>query len=254
MDIAGNAFMVTGGASGLGRATAARLVDQGGLVVIVDLAESAGDDVARFLGPNAQFAAADVRDSDAIDRALDRAQAVGQLRGVVNCAGRGGALRLVDRDGKAGSLELFESVIGVNLVGSYNVLRLSAARMSDSEAVRGERGVCVLTSSIAAFEGQIGQVPYASSKAGIVGLTLVSARDLAARGIRVCAIAPGVFDTPILDRVPASTKASLAESVPNPRRLGHPAEFATLAQHVIENGYLNGETIRLDGALRMPPK
>jgi len=252
--IDGNVFVVTGGASGLGRATAQELVAGGAGVVILDLPESDGARVAADLGDRARFAAADVTDPEGVTAALDVAESLGQLRGVVHCAGRGGALRLVDRDGQPGSLELYETVVRVNLIGTFNVLRLAAARLARTEPVDGERGVCVLTASIAAWEGQIGQVPYASAKAGIVGMTLVAARDLASRLIRVVSIAPGVFDTPILARVPEPARARLGEGIPHPSRLGHPTEFAALARHVIENPYLNGETIRLDGALRMTPK
>ena len=163
-------------------------------------------------------------------------------------------MRLVDKNGNPGSLELFETIVRTNLTGSFNVLRLAAAEMSKGDEVDGERGVVVMTASVAAYEGQIGQIPYASSKAGVVGMTLVAARDLASRKIRVCTIAPGTFDTPILQRVPADIRESLAKSVPHPARLGRPPEFAMLAAHIIENPMLNGETIRLDGAIRMPPR
>jgi NAD(P)-dependent dehydrogenase (short-subunit alcohol dehydrogenase family) len=254
VEIKGNTFVVTGGASGLGRASVDRLLAAGGKVVIIDLPSSSGADVAAELGADVRFAPADVTDPVAVDAALDQAQELGGLRGLVHCAGRGGAMRIVDRDGNPGDLELYETVVRVNLIGSFNVLRLTAARLAANEPVDGERGVCVLTASIAAWEGQIGQVPYASSKAGIVGLTSVAARDLASRLIRVATIAPGVFDTPILARVPETARAALANGIPNPSRMGRPAEFAALAGHIIENPYLNGETIRLDGAHRMPPR
>jgi NAD(P)-dependent dehydrogenase (short-subunit alcohol dehydrogenase family) len=173
---------------------------------------------------------------------------------VLHCAGRGGALRVVDRDGNPGSLERYREVIEVNLIGSFNVLRLSAARMAASQPVDGERGVCVMTASVAAFEGQIGQIPYSASKAGIVGMTIVAARDLASKLIRVCTIAPGTFDTPLLARLSDEVKASLASTVPHPSRLGAPDEFGALAVHIVENAMLNGETIRLDGAIRMAPR
>lgn len=251
MQIAGNAFVVTGGASGLGLATVERLVEQGGKVVVLDLPTSAGEQVAERLGDAVRFAPADVTDPDAVDAALDVAESLGVLRGVVHCAGRGGALRLVDRDGNPGSLELYETVVRVNLVGTFNVLRLAAARMARTEPVDGERGVAVLTASTAAFEGQIGQVPYASAKGGVVGMTIVAARDLGSRLIRLATIAPGVFDTPILEKVPEKARAGLTEGIPHPSRMGQPREYAMLAQHIIENPYLNGETIRLDGAARM---
>lgn len=254
MDIGGKTALVTGGASGLGRATAARLIEAGAKVVIVDLPASPGEQVAAELGPNARFAAADVTEPDQMDAAFDLADQLGPLRAVVHCAGRGGALRILDRDGNPGSLEHYESLIRLNLVGSFNVLRLAAARMAKLEQEGEERGVFILTASIAGYEGQIGQIPYASAKAGIIGMTIVAARDLAGRGIRVCTIAPGVFDTPILARLPEEVRSSLGTAVPNPSRLGKPEEFAMLAAHIIENPMLNGETIRLDGALRMGPR
>ena len=182
------------------------------------------------------------------------AAGIGPIRALVHCAGKGGTVRLVERDGSPGSLETYEALIRLNLVGTFNVLRLAAARMATNEPVGGERGVCVLTASVAAWEGQIGQIPYASAKAGIVGMTLVAARDLATKLIRVCTIAPGVFDTPILDRLSVEIKDKLAAQIPNPSRLGQPAEFARLAKHIIDNPMLNGETIRLDGAIRMSPR
>jgi NAD(P)-dependent dehydrogenase (short-subunit alcohol dehydrogenase family) len=246
--------LVTGGASGLGRATAQALAARGAHVVLLDLPGSAGEAVAKELGERVHFAPADVTDTESVEAALDRAEALGPLRAVVHCAGRGLRVRLVEKDGSPGSLETYKQVVELNLVGTFNVLRLAAARMARNEPVEGERGVCVLTASIAAYEGQIGQAPYASSKAGIVGLTTVAARDLASKLVRVVTIAPGVMDTPILDHVRPEVKASLEEGVPNPRRLGHPEEYAHLALSILENGYLNGETIRLDGALRMGPR
>jgi len=254
MRITGNSFLVTGGASGLGKATVAQLVTAGGRVTILDLESSAGAEIAASFGAAVRFSPSDVRDPQGVAAALDVAESLGELRGVVHCAGRGGALRLVDRDGNPGSLEHYRTIVEINLIGSFIVLSQSAARMSRLEPIDGERGAVVMTASVAAFEGQIGQVPYASAKAGIVGLTLVAARDLARAGIRVCSIAPGVMDTPILDRVPPEVKASLAAAVPHPGRLGRAEEFASLALHVLENGYLNGETVRLDGALRMAPR
>jgi NAD(P)-dependent dehydrogenase (short-subunit alcohol dehydrogenase family) len=251
----GIAALVTGGASGLGLATAKRLLAAGAAVTIVDLPASAGALVARELGEMARFAAADVQDEAQMEAALDVAASFGRpLRAVVHCAGRGGPVRVLDRDGKPGSLEKYEEIVRLNLVGSFNVLRLAAARMAATEAVEGERGVVVMTASIAAYEGQIGQIPYASSKAGVVGMTLVAARDLAGRGIRVMTIAPGIFDTPLLGRLAEPIRAALAASVPHPARLGAPEEFAMLALQIIENPMLNGETIRLDGALRMAPR
>ena len=249
MNVRGVVALVTGGASGLGRATAEALAAAGARIVIVDLPESAGADVAEAIGGT--FAAADVTDEAQMRAALDITGTLGPLRAAVHCAGRGMSLRILDRDGNAGALETYEGVVRTNLIGSFNVLRLAAERMAKAEPIDGERGVFVLTASIAAYEGQIGQIPYASSKAGIVGMTLVAARDLAQRQIRVCAIAPGIFDTPILDRLPAEMKEKLGAAVPHPARLGHAAEFASLAKHIIENPMINGETIRIDGAIRM---
>lgn len=253
VDIKNLVAVVTGGASGLGRATAERLVQNGAKVVIADLAPT-GDEVAREIGGGTQFVMADVTDTDQMNAVFDAAEAMGPLRAVVHCAGRGGPIRVVDRDGNPGSLETYEAVVRLNLVGSFNVLRLGAARMAKQESIDGERGVVVLTASVAAFEGQIGQIPYASAKAGIVGMTLVAARDLATHQVRVCTIAPGTFDTPILQRVKPEVRDGLAAAVPHPRRLGRPDEFAMLAQQIIENPMLNGETIRIDGAIRMPPR
>lgn len=244
--------VVTGGASGLGRASAEKLIAGGAKVVIADLATSDGEEVAKKIG--ATFVPADVTSEGQMNVVFDAADALGPLRAVVHCAGRGGPIRVVDRDGNPGSLEIYETVIRTNLIGTFNVLRLGAARMAKTEPVDGERGVVIMTASVAAFEGQIGQIPYASAKAGIVGMTIVAARDLAGRYIRVCTIAPGTFDTPILARLSDEVRGSLAKSVPHPSRLGRPLEFAMLAAQIIENPMLNGETIRLDGAIRMPPR
>ncbi|PAL21494.1 SDR family NAD(P)-dependent oxidoreductase [Sphingopyxis sp. GW247-27LB] len=252
MNVEGHAALVTGGASGLGRATAELLAKRGAKIVIVDLPQSAGQDVAKALG--GVFVPADVTDEAQMRTALDAADSLGALRAVVHCAGRGATLRVLDRDGMAASLEIYESIVRINLTGTFNVLRLAAERMAKVEPVDGERGALVLTASIAAYEGQIGQIPYASSKAGIVGMTLVAARDLAQRLIRVAAIAPGIFDTPILDRLPIEIKDKLGAAVPHPARLGRAQEFAALAVHIVENAMINGETIRLDGAVRMPPR
>lgn len=253
MKIDGNLVaVVTGGASGLGRASAEKLLAGGAKVVIADLASSDGEAVAREIG--ATFVPADVTSEEQMNAVFDAADALGPLRAVVHCAGRGGPIRVVDRDGNPGSLEIYESVIRINLIGSFNVLRLGAARMAKTDPVDGERGVVIMTASVAAFEGQIGQIPYTSAKAGIVGMTLVAARDLAGRLIRVCTIAPGTFDTPILARLSEDVRGSLAKAVPHPSRLGQPPEFAMLAAQIIENPMLNGETIRLDGAIRMPPR
>ncbi|MDT0438645.1 MULTISPECIES: SDR family NAD(P)-dependent oxidoreductase [Streptomyces] len=255
MDVKGISAVVTGGASGLGLATARRLLNSGAeAVTLVDLPTSDGEAVAKSLGSRARFAAADVRIPREVEAALHIATEAGPLRALVHCAGRGGPVRLVDREGNPGSLDAYREIVEINLVGTFNVLRLAAARMAANEPLHGDRGVCVLTASVAAYEGQIGQIPYASSKAGIVGMTLVAARDLASKAIRVCTIAPGTFDTPLLNRLSNDVRASLAATVPHPSRLGEPAEFAKLAQSVIENGMLNGETIRLDGAIRMAPR
>lgn len=255
MNVKGISALVTGGASGLGLATVRRLLEEGAAsVVIVDLPSSDGETIAKELGTAVRFVPADVRSADDMKAAIDVAVAAGPLRAVVHCAGRGGAVRLVDREGNPGSLETYTEVVGINLIGTFNVLRLAAAAMAKNEPVAGDRGVCVLTASVAAFEGQIGQMPYASSKAGIVGMTIVAARDLASKAIRVCTIAPGTFDTPILARLSEDVRSSLAKTVPHPSRLGQPDEYAKLATSIIDNGMLNGETIRLDGAIRMAPR
>lgn len=246
--------VVTGGASGLGLATVRRLVARGVPVVVADLNPERGAAVVAELGDAVRYLQADVCDTAQMERVMDAAEALGPLRALVHCAGYGGAVRLVEKDGQPGSLEKFESIVRVNLIGTFNTLRLAAARMARNEVVEGERGACVLTASVAAFDGQIGQIPYASAKAGIVGMTLVAARDLAGKFIRVCTIAPGIFDTPLLARLPDNVKASLGAMVPHPARLGHPDEFAMTAMHILENPMLNGETIRLDGAIRMQPR
>ena len=246
--------LVTGGASGLGLACAQALVQKGVNVVIVDLNRELGEKVAAGAGGKVRYMHADVTDTAGIEAALDAAQGMGTLRALVHCAGIGGAVRLVEKDGSPGSLEKYEQVVRVNLVGSFNCMRLAAARMAKNEVVNGERGAMVLTASVAAFEGQIGQIPYSASKAGVVGMTIVAARDLATKFIRVCTIAPGLFDTPLLARLPDNIKASLGASVPHPARLGQPQEFAQLAVAILENSMLNGETIRLDGAIRMAPR
>jgi NAD(P)-dependent dehydrogenase (short-subunit alcohol dehydrogenase family) len=255
MDIKEISAVVTGGASGLGLATVRRLLDGGAAnVVIADLPSSNGEAVAKELGDRVRFRPADVRDPEAMDAVFDAAEEPGPLRVLVHCAGRGGAVRLVNKDGTPGSLELYSEVVGINLIGTFNVLRLASARMARNEPLDGDRGVCVLTASVAAFEGQIGQIPYASAKAGIHGMTIVAARDLAGKNIRVCTIAPGTFDTPLLARLSDDVRGSLAKTVPHPSRLGDPDEYAKLALAVIDNGMLNGETIRLDGAIRMAPR
>ncbi|QNG20410.1 SDR family NAD(P)-dependent oxidoreductase [Rhodococcus triatomae] len=254
MNLKGLSTAVTGGASGLGLATARRLVDAGAQVTLIDLPSSRGEEAAAELGADTRFAAADVTDADQFAAALDVADSRGGLRGLVHCAGAGRRMRILDSDGRAGSLEDFEFVVRLNLVGSFNALRLGAERMARNDEIDGERGAVVLTASVAAFEGQIGQINYTASKAGIVGMTVTAARDLASRRIRVCTIAPGIMDTPLLARLRDDVRASLEKSVPNPSRLGQPDEFGHLAASILENGYLNGETIRLDGAIRMAPR
>jgi NAD(P)-dependent dehydrogenase (short-subunit alcohol dehydrogenase family) len=253
--IDGSGALVAGGASGLGEATVRRLHSGGARVVVADLNEERGQALAQELGSEAEFVRVDVSDPDAVQAAVAAAAALpGGLRISVCCAGIGWAERVAGKRG-AHTLQPFESLIRVNLIGTFNVLRVAAAQMLENEpAEAGERGVCINTASIAAFEGQIGQISYSASKAGIVGMTLPAARDLASMGIRVCTIAPGTFDTPLLGALPEDAREALAGSIPFPSRLGQPGEFAALAEHIVENQMLNGETIRLDGALRMPPK
>jgi 3-hydroxyacyl-CoA dehydrogenase / 3-hydroxy-2-methylbutyryl-CoA dehydrogenase len=255
MRVAESTAVVTGGASGLGRATAERLVAGGGRVALVDRRASAGAEVARQLGPNALFAAADVTSADEVAAALDQTrERFGGVHVLVNCAGIGLAQRTVGKQGPA-RLDDFIRVVQVNLIGTFNCIRLAATAMAaNAPTADGERGVIINTASVAAFDGQIGQAAYAASKGGIVGLTLPVARDLAELGIRVVTIAPGLFDTPLLASLPEPVRASLAKQVPFPSRLGRPAEYAALALQIIENAMLNGETIRLDGAIRMQPR
>ncbi len=255
MKLDGVSVAVTGGSSGLGMATAKHLIAAGSRVMLIDVRDP--DPAERdALGDGALFATADITDQAAVDAAFDVAEREhGPLRGLVHCAGRGGdRLRIVDRDGQPGPLDTFAEVIRVNLVGAYNVLRLAAARMLRAPVVDGERAAIVLTASVAAFDGQIGQTSYTAAKAGVHGMTLVAARDLASSFIRVNTIAPGVFDTPMLGRLRQDLRDALAASVPNPPRLGDPTEFAMLAAHMLQNRYLNGETVRLDGAIRMAPR
>jgi NAD(P)-dependent dehydrogenase (short-subunit alcohol dehydrogenase family) len=249
MQIDGSGALVVGGASGLGEATSRALSTGGAHVTIADLNEDKGRALADEIG--ATFIRADVTDADSVEQAVSAAHG---LRISVCCAGIGWAERTAHKRGPH-QLEPFETVIRVNLIGTFNVLRFAAAAMSQSEpAPNGERGVCINTASIAAFDGQIGQISYSASKGGIVGMTLPAARDLAAMGIRVCTIAPGTFDTPLLGGLPEPTREALGAAIPFPSRLGRPDEFAALALHIVENEMLNGEVIRLDGALRMPPK
>ncbi len=251
MRIQNTVAIVTGGASGLGLASTRRLIAAGARVLIVDLERSNGAAVAAELGHGTEFAAANVTDEEAMAAAVAKAETMGRVGILVHCAGKGGSKRVVEKDGSPMPLAHFADIINVNLVGSFNAVRLAAAAMAKNEPVEGERGVCIMTASIAGYEGQIGQTPYAASKAGVIGLTICAARDLASRNIRVCTIAPGIMDTPMLGRLPDNIRASLAASVPNPARLGDADEYAMMAQQIIENPYLNGETIRVDGALRM---
>lgn len=256
MDISGISALVTGGASGLGEATAEALIDKGALVVIIDRDEANGMDAAKRLGNTCTFAQADVTSPSDVAAAVEAACGLGRpLRVAVNCAGIAIGQRTVSRDGEPADLEAFSRVIGVNLIGTYNVASQVAAAMAATEPiVHGERGVIINTASIAAFEGQIGQTAYAASKGGVVGLTLPMARDLANAGVRVNTIAPGIIDTPLLGSLDEDMRTALAAGVPFPKRLGLPEDFAALTISIIENGYINGETVRMDGALRMPPR
>jgi 3-hydroxyacyl-CoA dehydrogenase / 3-hydroxy-2-methylbutyryl-CoA dehydrogenase len=247
--------VVTGGASGLGRATASRLVTAGARVALLDRPASAGAEVAKTLGPTVVFTPADVTSADEVASALDRAAAsCGGLNVLVNCAGIGTAMKTFGKAGPA-KLEDFTRVIQVNLIGTFNCIRLAAVHMArNTPTADGERGVVINTASVAAYDGQIGQAAYSASKGGIVGLTLPVARDLAEQGIRVMTIAPGIFETPLLGTLPDQVRASLANQVPFPKRLGQPDEYASLALQIITNVMLNGETIRLDGAIRMQPR
>jgi len=252
--IEGTNALVVGGASGLGEATARRLHCDGARVVIADLNAEKGTALAAELGEGATFVEANVLEAEQVEAAVAAATESGELRISVSCAGIGWAQRTVSKQGPH-DLEIFANVITVNLIGTFNVLRLAAAAMVGNDPDDGgERGVCVNTASIAAFDGQIGQVAYAASKGGVVGLTLPAARDLASRGVRVVTIAPGLFDTPLLAALPEEQREALGAGIPFPSRLGRPEEYADMAAAIVANPMLNGETIRLDGALRMPPK
>jgi NAD(P)-dependent dehydrogenase (short-subunit alcohol dehydrogenase family) len=255
MDINGASAVITGGASGLGAATALALAARGARVVILDRAEDAGKAMAAQLG--GVFALADVSDEEQVQAAIDAALELGPLRVLVNCAGLGPATRIVDRDGNPIPLKKFEFVVRVNLIGTYNCARLAAAAMTRSEPLAdGERGAILNTASVAAFDGQIGQTPYSAAKGGVVGMTLPMARDLALHGIRVNTIAPGLIDTPIYGQGEQAEafKAKLGTSVVFPQRLGYAAEFASMAIELVTNSYMNGEVVRLDGAVRLPPR
>ena len=255
MKVEGTVALVTGGASGLGEATVRALVAAGGRAVILDRPQSNGEALAKSLGGNAAFAAADVTDSAQVQAAVQKCvDTFGTVHIAVNCAGVGAAMKTVSKQGPM-PLEIFSKVIEINLIGTFNVIRLAAAQMVKNEPNDdGERGVLINTASVAAFDGQIGQAAYSASKGGVVGMTLPIARDMASVGIRCCTIAPGTFDTPMLAMLPEPARQALAAGIPFPSRLGRPSEFAALARHIVENAVLNGETIRLDGALRMPPK
>jgi len=254
MEVDGTNALVVGGASGLGEATARMLHADGAAVVIADLNADKGEALAAELGDGVSFVEANVLEAEGVEAAVAAASEGGELRVSVCCAGIGWAQRTVSKQGPH-DLEIFSNVVKVNLIGTFNVLRLAAAAMVDNQPEEhGERGVCVNTASIAAYDGQIGQVAYSASKGGIVGLTLPAARDLAGRGVRVMTIAPGLFDTPLLAALPQEQRQKLGEGIPFPSRLGLPTEYAHLVGAIIANPMLNGETIRLDGALRMPPR
>ena len=253
MDVTGASALVTGGASGLGLATVRALAAAGAHVVIVDLPSSSGASVADEFGGT--FVAADVTDPGQVAEAVDAAASAGALRVVVNCAGIAPPAKVLDRDGNPTPLADFERIVRVNLIGTYNVIAQAAAAMSVTDPTpSGDRGVIVNTASVAAFDGQIGQPAYAASKGGVHALTLPVARELARYAIRVCTIAPGIMETPMLASLPQAAQDSLGQQVPYPQRLGRADEYAALVMSIVANGYLNGETIRMDGALRMAPR
>ena len=254
MQIQNNVFIVTGGASGLGGATSRLLAASGGKVVIADVQADKGEALARELGASARFVKCDVTSEADAQAVVDAAGQLGTLRGLVNCAGIAIGEKTVGKDGPH-ALASFTRVITINLIGTFNMIRIAATAMSKLEPTAdGERGVVINTASVAAFDGQIGQAAYSASKGGVVGMTLPIARDLSRSGIRCCTIAPGIFGTPMLLGMPQEVQDSLGKQVPFPSRLGKPEEYAALARHIIENVMLNGETIRLDGAIRMQPK
>ncbi|WP_223694453.1 3-hydroxyacyl-CoA dehydrogenase [Leifsonia poae] len=253
MNIEGCSAIVTGAASGLGNATARALTEAGARVIVLDLPSSEGEKAATALGPTARFVAADVANEDQVRTAVERASELGPLRVVVNCAGIATPGKVLGRDGVL-PLEQFERVIRVNLIGTFNVIRLAADAMVQTEPTGEERGVIVNTASVAAFDGQIGQPAYSASKGGVAAMTLPLAREFARALIRVVTIAPGIFETPMMAGLPQAAQDSLAAQVPHPSRLGKPAEYASLVRHIVDNPMLNGEVIRLDGAIRMQPK
>ncbi len=255
MKIEGASALVTGGASGLGEAVVRRLVAAGAHTVIVDRDAERGEALAKQLGSAASFAKTDVTSESDVQAAVARAMSRAPLRAAISCAGVGWAMRTLGKDGAPHPADIFEKVIHINLFGTFNVMRIAAAAIATTEPLaHGERGVIVNTASVAAFDGQIGQIAYSASKAGVAGMTLPAARDLAKVGIRVNTICPGTFDTPMLAMLPEPARQALAAAIPFPARLGDPDDFGKLALHIIDNSYLNGETIRLDGALRMAPK
>ena len=255
MEISNKVSLVTGGASGLGLATAELLIESGSKVMLLDLNEENAKAAAEKLGSNASYVIANVTDEPSIQSAIDKTiEKFGALHVVVNCAGIGSASKTVGRDG-AHPLDYFKLVVDINLIGTFNVLRLAAVAMGNNEPnADGECGVIINTASVAAFDGQMGQAAYSASKGGVVGMTLPIARDLARMGIRINTIAPGIFNTPLMNGAPDSVKNPLIEMVQFPKRLGHPEDFASLTKHIVENSYLNGETIRIDGSIRMAPK
>jgi NAD(P)-dependent dehydrogenase (short-subunit alcohol dehydrogenase family) len=255
MDVKGAVALVSGGASGLGEATVRALIEAEAKVVIADMNAERGEALAQELGPHAVFVKTDVSDADQVQAAIDKAVSLGALRAAISCAGIGPAARIVDKEGKPHDLGTFQKVIAVNLVGTFNMMRLGAAAMAKNQPDSdNHRGVIINTASIAAFDGQIGQVAYSASKGGVVGMTLPVARDLARLGIRVNTICPGTMDTPLLASLPEAARQSLAAAIPFPSRLGYPREYAALAMHILANNYINGECIRIDGSLRMAPK
>ncbi len=255
MDIKGAVALISGGASGLGEATVRAFVAAGAKVVIADMNVEKGEALAKELGADVAFVKTDVADGDQVQAAVDKAVSMGSLRATISCAGIGAGVRILAKDGSPHDLKLFQKIISVNLFGTFNMMRLGAAAMNkNTPDADNHRGVIVSTASIAAFDGQIGQAAYSASKGGVVGMTLPIARDLSKAGIRVCTVCPGTMDTPLLGSLPEAARQGLAASIPFPSRLGAPAEFAALVKHIVDNNYMNGEVIRIDGALRMAPK
>lgn len=255
MDIKGAVALISGGASGLGEATVRTFVAAGAKAVIVDMNVEKGEALAKELGADVAFVKADVSDGEQVQAAVDKAVSMGTLRATISCAGIGAGVRILAKDGTPHDLKLFQKIISVNLFGTFNMMRLGAAAMNkNTPDADNHRGVIVNTASIAAFDGQIGQAAYSASKGGVVGMTLPVARDLSKSGIRVCTVCPGTMDTPLLGSLPEAARQGLAAAIPFPSRLGLPSEFAALVKHIVDNNYINGEVIRIDGALRMAPK